>query len=252
VSRNPLADWMTSLQIPCLFALMMSFAFVRNLALVPLAMIISAVLFACSGMPVTSACKWLRIPLTMLMFMTVLIIMLDGTTVLISVGPLAVRAEGVELAAVIWGRVLSILGVAMALYHTAGGWELAAGLRRCGVPGMLIDMGMLTGRYIQVTAQEYGRMRIAMRLRGERSMCGLMRLSGTPVSLAGSLLVRGFEQADRIFNAMKLRGYSGKVSHGGEGGGRRPVSSHDVLMSLSVTAAAAALVLLELHSRGAV
>jgi len=249
VSRNLLSTWMTSLQIPCLFALMMSFAFVRNLALVPVAMIISAVLFILSGMPVTNAVKWLRIPLTLLMFMTVLIVMLDGTTVLISVGPLSVRAEGVELAAVIWGRVLSILGVAMALYRTAGGWELAAGLRRCGVPGMLVDMGMLTGRYIQVTAQEYGRMRTAMRLRGERSGCGLLRLSGTPVSLAGSLLVRGFERADRMFNAMKLRGYSGKVSYTGY---RRPVNSHDVLMSLSVLSVAAALVLLELHSRGVI
>jgi len=249
VSRNPLAAWMTSLQIPCLFALMMSFAFVRNLALVPVTMAISTVLFALSGMPARDAVKWLRIPLTLLMFMTVLIVMMDGTTVLFSVGPLAVRAEGVELAAVIWGRVLSILGVAMALYRTAGGWELAAGLRRCGVPGMLVDMGMLTGRYIQVTAQEYGRMHTAMRLRGERSGCRFLRLSGTPVSLAGSLLVRGFERADRMFNAMKLRGYSGKVQYTGH---RRTVNSHDVLMSLSVVAAAAALVLLELHSRGVV
>jgi len=239
---------MISLQIPCLFALMMSFAFVRDIALVPVTMVISAILFAMSGMPVINAARWLRIPLTLLMFMTVLIVMLDGTTVIFSVGPLSVRAEGVELAAVIWGRVLSILGVAMALYRTAGGWELAAGLRRCGVPGMLVDMGMLTGRYIQVTAQEYGLMRTAMRLRGERRGFRLLRPSGTPVSLAGSLLVRGFERADRMFNAMKLRGYSGKVLC--EAGGRRSVNSHDVLMSLSVTGAAAAVVLLELHSRG--
>ncbi len=247
--KNPLAAWRTSLQIPCLFMLMMSFAFVRSLVLVPVIMAISALLFALSGMPVKEALKRLRLPLTLLFVMTVLIVMLDGTTVLVSAGPLTVRAEGLELSAVIWGRVLSILGVAMALYRTAGGWELAAGFRRCGVPGILVDMGMLTGRYIHVTAEEYSRMRIAMRLRGERRGYRTLRLPGTPVSLAGSLLVRGFERAERVWSAMKLRGYRGAVPYAGD---RRPLNSHDMLMSLSVTASAAALVLLELCARGVV
>ena len=247
MSRNPLAAWRTSLQIPCLFALMMSFAFVRSLILVPVILAVSALLFALSGMPVREALKRLRLPLTLLLLMTVLIVFLDGSTVLVSVGPLAARAEGLELSAVMWGRILAILGVAMALYRTAGGWELAVGFRRCGVPGILVDMGMLTGRYIHVTTEEYGRMRTAMRLRGERRGYRSLRFPGTPVSLAGSLLVRGFERAERVWSAMKLRGYSGTAGYAEP---RQPPDRRDVLISLSVTASAVALVLLDLHARG--
>jgi cobalt/nickel transport system permease protein len=247
VKQNPLAAWRTSLQIPCLFILMMSFAFVRSLVLVPVIMAVSAVLFTLSGMPLREALKRLRLPLTLLLAMTVLIVMLDGSTVLVSAGPLAVRAEGLELSAVIWGRILSILGVAMALYRTAGSWELAAGFRRCGVPGILVDMGMLTGRYIHVTAEEYRQMRTAMRLRGERRVYRSLGLTGTPVYLAGSLLVRGFERAERVLSAMKLRGYRGAV-HCTEA--LQPLTPLDILMSLSVTASALVLVFLELRARG--
>jgi cobalt/nickel transport system permease protein len=147
----------------------------------------------------------------------------------------------------IWGRLLAILGAASALFESTGGWELAQGLRRCGIPHVLVDMGMLTGRYINVTSSEYRQMRIAMTLRGGRGRAGTRGFLTAPVSLAGSLLVRGFERAERVHQAMILRGYTGRLP-GDTGEGR--IGFADIALTAAVLAVSAVIVLLELAARG--
>jgi cobalt/nickel transport system permease protein len=223
----------------------MSFAFVRDWRLVLASMGLSAFLFAFSGASPSGWLRRLRAPVLLMTVMTLLLSFTDGRTVLLSMGPLSLRCEGLLRSALIWGRLLAILGTAAALFASTDGWQLADGLRRCGVPRTLVDMGLLTGRYIHVTAAEYGQMRTAMMLRGGGGRSG--GLPAAPVSLAGSLLVRGFERAERVHRAMILRGYSGRLP----GGGWLPrTGSGDILLLVLSVSAAAALVLLELLARG--
>ena len=243
--RRVLRGWATTLKIPGLFLLMMSFAFLRDWRLVLASMGLSAMLFALSGASPSEWFRRLRTPALLLTVMTLLLSFMDGRTVLLSLGPLSLRGEGLMRSVLIWGRLLAILGTAAALFASTEGWQLADGLRRCGVPRTLVDMGLLTGRYIHVTAAEYGQMRRAMMLRGGGGRSG--GLLAAPVSLAGSLLVRGFERAERVHRAMILRGYSGRLP--GRGWLPRTGPADIVLLILSVSAAAV-LVLLELHARG--
>ena len=76
-------------------------------------------------------------------------------------------------------------------------------------PGTLVQVLMLTYRYIFVLSDEVRRMRIAFRVRGYR-----WRANGhtyrTTAHLAGTRLVHGQERAERVSHAMRCRGFDGR------------------------------------------
>lgn len=77
------------------------------------------------------------------------------------------------------------------------------------IPSLLVQLGLLTYRYIFVLADELARLRIALRVRGYRNR--VRRHSyRTAGHIAGTLLVRGYERAERIGQAMRCRGYDGQ------------------------------------------
>jgi len=68
---------------------------------------------------------------------------------------------------------------------------------------------MLTYRYIFVLATELARLRIALRVRGYRNRAS--RHSYRTVGhVGGTLLVRGYERAERVGQAMRCRGFDGR------------------------------------------
>jgi cobalt/nickel transport system permease protein len=66
----------------------------------------------------------------------------------------------------------------------------------------------MTYRYLFVLADEVRRMRIAFRARGYRLRANAHTYR-TTAHLAGTLLVRGHERAQRISHAMRCRGFDG-------------------------------------------
>jgi cobalt/nickel transport system permease protein len=91
-------------------------------------------------------------------------------------------------------------------------------------------------RYLFVLADELARLRIALRVRGYRNRANRHSYR-TAGHVAGTLLVRGYERAERVGQAMRCRGFDGQF--------RSLTAFHtrpaDVLAFLVVTAGAAAL-----------
>jgi len=83
--------------------------------------------------------------------------------------------------------------------------EIAGSMRRLRVPGIFVTIFEMTYRYIGVLLEEAYSMYIAYSLRSANGKGIKMRDMG---SFAGQLLLRSFDRADRIYNAMKCRGYS--------------------------------------------
>jgi cobalt/nickel transport system permease protein len=84
--------------------------------------------------------------------------------------------------------------------------KAAAALR---VPGLLIQLGLLSYRYLFVLGDELSRLRIALRVRGFRNRANWHSYRTVGHS-AGTLLVRGYERAERVSQAMICRGFDGR------------------------------------------
>lgn len=128
-----------------------------------------------------------------------------GETVLVQIGPVAARLEGVQAGLLMATRLLSIVALTLALLAPLSPFQLVAGLRALGLPALMADLALLTLRYLDETRAEIGRGRVALRLRGGGS--GWRALPDQARLLATSL-IRAQMRAERLWAAMRLRGYA--------------------------------------------
>jgi len=81
--------------------------------------------------------------------------------------------------------------------------------RSLGIPGLLVHVVLLSYRYVFLLGDELARLRIALRVRGFRNRANSHSYR-TIGHVAGTLLVRGSERAERVGQAMRCRGFDGR------------------------------------------
>jgi cobalt/nickel transport system permease protein len=148
--------------------------------------------------------------------------------------------EGFLQALTIGLKASAIVMMAMALLGSMEAVTLARALRSLRAPAGLVHLILFTVRYIDVLDQEYRRLRTAMKTRGFRPS----NSRHTYVSfgyLIGMMLVRALERSERILQAMKCRGFSGRFHL--ETDGR--LCAGDVAFSLILFGLIAGLIYLE-------
>lgn len=77
------------------------------------------------------------------------------------------------------------------------------------IPGLLIQLVLLTYRYVFLLMEEFARLRTALRVRGFRNRANLHSYR-TIGQVAGTLLVRSHERSERVAQAMNCRGFDGR------------------------------------------
>jgi cobalt/nickel transport system permease protein len=117
--------------------------------------------------------------------------------------------HGLEVACLLAAKAITLVTLLLVIQATAPlevNLKAAHSLR---LPGLLVQLALLTYRYVFVLADELRRLRIALRVRGYRNR--VRRHSyRTAGHLAGTLLVRGYERAERVGQAMRCRGFNGQ------------------------------------------
>ena len=125
-------------------------------------------------------------------------------------GPLTVTVGMEALLAILLRAVLCVAAV-LALIAVTPFSELTAALRGLHVPGSFVALLEMTYRYIGVLGEETSSMTAAYQLRGGGKRALEMRHMG---AFVGSLLLRSFDRAQRVYGAMKCRGYGGAWRRG--------------------------------------
>jgi cobalt/nickel transport system permease protein len=97
------------------------------------------------------------------------------------------------------------------LIATTGIDQLAAALRMLRVPKIFVLQLILTYRYISVLVEELSRMMMAYSMRAPEQKGIHPRVWG---SFAGQLLLRTFDRAQRVYQSMNLRGFTGEYHTG--------------------------------------
>lgn len=100
---------------------------------------------------------------------------------------------------------------ALLLVAITGMDKLAAALRMLKIPKIFVLQLLLTYRYISVLVEEVARMLRAYSLRAPQQK-GIQRSAWG--SFAGQLLLRTFDRAERVYQAMRLRGFEGEYNTG--------------------------------------
>jgi len=117
--------------------------------------------------------------------------------------------QGIWLCLQITLKTVTILIAFTALVATMRLSTLGHTLHRLGVPPKLVQLLLLSYRYIFVIEQEYQRLYRAARMRNFHPGNNLHTYR-TYAYLLGMLFVRASERATRVYNAMKCRGFDGR------------------------------------------
>lgn len=131
-------------------------------------------------------------------------------TVVFRLGGLGVTAGELSCLSLIFKALLTVSAVLL-LAATTPLSALTNQLARCHVPRILCLQLLLTYRYLSVLMQEAERMYTAYRLRGGGAEGVRFRDAGC---FLGQLLLRSYDRAERIYCAMKCRGYDGSYRPG--------------------------------------
>lgn len=129
---------------------------------------------------------------------------------LLIVGPLTASEPGLELALMILLRANAVLLAVLALLGTLEPARLGHALARLGVPERLVHLLLLTVRQIQLAGDEYARLRQAMRARAFVPHSDRHTWNSTGW-LMGMLLVRSLSRSRRVLDAMRCRGFDGRL-----------------------------------------
>jgi cobalt/nickel transport system permease protein len=123
-------------------------------------------------------------------------------------GPLTATREGLIYTGLITLKSNAIIIALIALVATVPVVTLGQALHNLRLPDKLCHLLLFTYRYLYVFEQEYRRLVQAIKIRGFQPRTNLHTYR-TYAYLAAMLLVRSFDRADRVFQAMLCRGFQG-------------------------------------------
>ena len=199
--------WENRYKIVGLFLLAFAFAFVEDVRLLPVLIVVTAVLFWLSKLPFKFLGGRLKIPGLILFGIVASLPFLSGSTVLASLGPISIKQEGLMTALIIAVRFVCIITVSLLIFSTDTLVNTLKGMIALRLPPILADMVLLTYRYIFDLGASFRTTQTAVRLRGfQNNKLSQGKLS-TLAALMGNLIVRSYEQSERVYKAMILRGY---------------------------------------------
>ncbi len=157
--------------------------------------------------------KRLLYPLYIIIFVSVLQPFTFGSNVIAVVPGLSlpIYQEGVSFAILIFNRCIAAVAVLNLLIFVTPLTTLLDSLGWFRIPSVIIDTMMLMFRYISIISEESERMYKAQQSRGghSKSVNYLKKIKNYG-TLAGMLLIRSFDRALNIGDAMASRGYTGK------------------------------------------
>ena len=237
IPDSPLARWDARWKLAAVMLTVSGIAVLDHLAPVAAALALGLLLLVLARLPGS----WVRGRLALfafaaLPFVLVLPFTLDGAGW--DVGPLRVSERGCVTGLAVLCRGLAVGCFALLLLGTAPLHHTVSAAHKLRVPGLLVQLTLLTYRYAFLLAEEMRRLRIAMRTRGFRvtqTRHGYRALGHA----TGALLVRGADRADNVSAAMRCRGFDG---HFHTLTAFRTTAS-DIMTFVALVAAAVALVL---------
>lgn len=154
--------------------------------------------------------------------------------------------HGVRIALLITAKALALVTLLLVLLATAPPADTLKAAHALRVPGVLLQVFVLTSRYVFLVAEELGRLRVALRVRGYRNR-PTRHSYRTVGHVTGTLLVRSHERGERVSQAMRCRGFDGRF--------RSLANFHtrlrDVVFFLLLTAAGVSLVVWDFLQRSA-
>lgn len=190
-----------------LFAVLIATAQTYTTILAGLAL--SLVFLALAGLPLRKVVARLLVVNSFIFFLWLVLPLTYPGDVVWELGPLSATRQGLLFTGLITLKSNAIIIILIALVATVPVITLGQALQNLRLPDKLCHLLLFTYRYLYVFEEEYRRLVQAMKIRGFQPRTNLHTYRSYAY-LAAMLLVRSYDRADRVFQAMLCRGFHGR------------------------------------------
>jgi cobalt/nickel transport system permease protein len=204
-NQSIFCHWEPRAKIIAFSLVLLSFTMVKSLALVMAMLLTSSIIFSLSGLPAKCLLHRWKIPAFPVLLIGLILLFFSKGQPQLYLGPLPITQEGLVAILLILSRLMCMLALIAVLLATTPLLLLINAMRDLGLPGILADMILFTLRYLYTLNDQLEQMKRALTVRGFSTQ-GLSNLKQYGI-LIGAILVRSFEQSDRVYRAMAVRGY---------------------------------------------
>lgn len=174
-----------------------------------LALSIVAILYIGARLPLVQLVRRLLVVNGFILFLWLVLPFSVPGQVIFTFGPLQATSPGIMHALHITLKANAIIIACITLVATMSVAVLGNALQALGVPAKVCQLLLMTYRYIFVFEEESRRLRRAAALRGFTPTTS-MRTYRTYAYMVGMILVRAWERARRVQDAMVCRGFRGR------------------------------------------
>jgi cobalt/nickel transport system permease protein len=221
--------------------LLVAMALVDSFMAALVGLVVGLALVALAALPLRSVLLRLLLVNTFVAFLWLTLPLTYPGQALTTLGPLTISKQGLSLALLITIKTNALLLCTITLFATSSVADLGRAMEQLGLPTKLSQLLLYTYRYIFVINQEYHRLARAARLRCFRPGTNVHSYR-TYGYLFGMTLVKSWQRAERVREAMLLRGYHGRFYSLNEKG----INSSDLIMCTVLFSIAVGLVGLDL------
>ena len=174
------------------------------------ALFVAVILILAADLDLKAVFRRLLVVIGFLALMWVLLPVTFSGDTIARMGPLTVSRQGIIMAAQISIKSIAIVLALIALITTMNLSTLGHALNRLHLSGKFVHLLLMTYRYIFIIEQEYQRMIRAAKIRGFRPGTNLHTYKTFAYFIA-MLFVRAASRADRVYRAMRCRGFNGQM-----------------------------------------
>jgi len=171
-------------------------------------------------------------------FLIILPLTVDRGGPAFEVAGLRFSFDGFVAALALASKTIAIVTLALIVLASAPLSTTLRAAQRMRVPGLLVQLVMLSYRYIFMVLDQLQTLRIALRVRGFRNRTNRHSYR-TVGQVTGTLLARSAERAEGVSHAMRCRGFDGTF----RGLDQFQTSARDVCLFLVIVATYAALLI---------
>lgn len=167
-----------------------------------------AMLFLLSEVPFGESIRKLRVVLPICLLLGLANPFFDQQQVRV-IGSFAITTGMVSGLTLIMKAVMAVLASYL-LIATTGIEKICYALRKVHIPDILVTQILLTYRYITVMLEEADHILLAYSLRAPKQKGIHYKVWGT---LVGQLFLRSIDRADKIYESMLMRGFTGNFAY---------------------------------------
>jgi cobalt/nickel transport system permease protein len=215
-------------------------ALLTTLPAAALALAVSAGLLSLARLPLIPVLKQLALVNLFILFLWLFLPFSAPGNPVFSLGPLTCTREGIALAGLISLKSNAVVVSIMALLATSTVPSLGHALSRLRIPDKLTFLLLISYRYLHVIVEEYQRLTDAARIRAFRPGTNLHTYR-TYGYLLAMVLLNSYDRAQRVYQAMLLRGFQGRFYSLQE----FRLAKRDVAVGLGLAAAVCGLIVLD-------